>query len=209
VKRQVEIVGAGIAGLTTGLAFAQKGWRVRVHERDSTLRLFGEGVHLWRNGLRVLDALGLLAPVTTNVLPAFRHERRDSRGKTFSSCDFDPAFRLYLPLQPLLLAALYVALIETGGEVQFNSRAIGADPDGRLEFANGRRVRADLIVGADGINSVIRDSPRPAEGAPRPPPIRLPGSDKARAGHIGYGCRVYTLGVLEPLAQPALRTGNS
>jgi 2-polyprenyl-6-methoxyphenol hydroxylase-like FAD-dependent oxidoreductase len=106
----------------------------------------------------VLDALGLLAPVISNVIPAFRRERQDSDGKAFSSCDFDPACRLYLPLQPSLLTALYDALIETGGEVVFNSRAVGADPDGRLEFANGSRVRGDLIIGADGINSVIRDS---------------------------------------------------
>ena len=34
----VEIAGGGIAGLTTGLAFARKGWRVRVHEQDGDLR---------------------------------------------------------------------------------------------------------------------------------------------------------------------------
>jgi 2-polyprenyl-6-methoxyphenol hydroxylase-like FAD-dependent oxidoreductase len=158
VKRQVEIVGAGIAGLTTGLAFAQKGWRVRVHEQNSTLALFREGVQLWRNGLRVLDALGLLDPVLSSVIPAACCERRDAHGKTFSNAWFAPDCYLYLPLQRSLVTALYDALIETGGEVVFASRAVGADPDGRLEFAHGRRVRADLIIAADGINSVIRDS---------------------------------------------------
>jgi len=39
MKRTVEIAGGGIAGLTTGLAFAQKGWRVRVHAQESALRI--------------------------------------------------------------------------------------------------------------------------------------------------------------------------
>ena len=158
MKRQVEIVGAGIAGLTTALAFAQKGWRVRVHEQNRTLGLFEEAVHLWRNGLRVLDALGLLAEVIPDVIPASHCERRNAHGKAFSSADFSPDCHLYLPLQRSLLTGLYDALIETGGEVVFDSRAVGADPAGRLEFADGSCVRADLIVGADGINSVIRDS---------------------------------------------------
>jgi len=54
----VEIAGGGIAGLTTGLAFARKGWRVRVHEQDGDLRIVGAGIYIWENGLRVLDARG-------------------------------------------------------------------------------------------------------------------------------------------------------
>jgi 2-polyprenyl-6-methoxyphenol hydroxylase-like FAD-dependent oxidoreductase len=62
MKQTVEIVGAGIAGLTTGLAFAQKGWQVRVHEQRSALCNRREGIFVWENGLRVLDALGVLTP---------------------------------------------------------------------------------------------------------------------------------------------------
>jgi 2-polyprenyl-6-methoxyphenol hydroxylase-like FAD-dependent oxidoreductase len=49
-------------------------------------------------------------------------------------------------------------LVETGGEVVFGSRAVAAEPDGWLHFANGSSQRADLIVAADGVDSSIRDS---------------------------------------------------
>lgn len=110
MKPAVEIAGAGIAGLTAGLAFAQKGWQVRVHEQNSELGNPGEGIHLWENGLRVLDALGALAPVISGVIPASRHERRDPDGKTFSSGHFGRDFRLYVPSQASLSTTLYDAL---------------------------------------------------------------------------------------------------
>jgi 2-polyprenyl-6-methoxyphenol hydroxylase-like FAD-dependent oxidoreductase len=154
----VEIAGGGIAGLTTGLAFARKGWRVRVHEQDSDLRILGAGIYLWENGLRVLDALGVLGPVIAGVIPASRHEKRSHDGRVFARSQLTPEFRLYVPLRESLLTALYDALIDAGGEVAFNSRAVGADPCGRLHFADGSVVAANLVVAADGINSPIRDS---------------------------------------------------
>jgi 2-polyprenyl-6-methoxyphenol hydroxylase-like FAD-dependent oxidoreductase len=158
VKRTVEIAGGGIAGLTTGLAFAQKGWRVRVHERGSALRGVGQGIYLWENGLRVLDALGVLAPVVAGVIRADRHERRNQDAQAFSSSRLGRDFRLYVPLRETLLTTLHDALVETGGEIVFNSCAASADPDGWLHFTNRSSRRADLIVGADGIDSAIRDS---------------------------------------------------
>ena len=158
MKRTVEIAGGGIAGLTTGLAFAQKGWLVRVHEQDSALRILGAGIPIWENGLRVLDALGVLRPVIAGVIPASCHEKRDHNGSAFASSRLDPNFCLYVPLHETLLTALYEALVATGGEVVFNSRPVAADPDGWLHFEDGSSRHADLVVAADGVNSPVRDS---------------------------------------------------
>ena len=158
MKPSVEIAGAGIAGLTTALAFAQKGWRVRVHEQHGTPRILRAGIHIWENGLRVLDALGVLPRVIAGAIPVSRHESRDHDGRAFASSQFGRTFRLYVPLRETVLLALHDALIATGGEVVFNSRAVAADPQGSLHLAGGSSWRADLVVGADGVNSPVRDS---------------------------------------------------
>src|SRR5438105_3040161 len=149
VTGSVEIAGGGIAGLTTGLALARKGWRVRVHEQDDDLRILGAGIYIWENGLRVLDALGVLDAVIEGTLPAWRHEKRDHQGEVFARSHLGPDFRLYVPPRERLLVALYEALLAAGGEVVFQSRAIAADPRGWLLFADGSKTCADLVIAAD------------------------------------------------------------
>ncbi len=158
MKPAVEIAGAGIAGLITGLAFAQKGWSVRVHEQNPALPIRGEGIYIWENGLRVLDALGVLPRVVAGTIGAARHERRNHDGRAFSSSSLSPDFSLHVVPRENLLTALHEALVETGGTVEFNSRATAAESDGLLHFAGGSTRRGDLVVGADGLNSSIRDS---------------------------------------------------
>ena len=73
----VEIAGGGIAGLTTGLAFARKGWRVRVHEQDSRLRILGTGIYIWENGLRIAVKLAAETFRFVRPWPRARAERRN------------------------------------------------------------------------------------------------------------------------------------
>jgi 2-polyprenyl-6-methoxyphenol hydroxylase-like FAD-dependent oxidoreductase len=158
MKQTVEIVGVGIAGLTTGLAFAQKGWRVRVHEQRNALCNRREGIFVWENGLRVLDALGVLTPTIAGAGGSARYERRNHDDKTFSSGRLGGDLRLYVVLRETLVSTLRDALVETGGEVVFNSRAVAAQPEGCLHLADGNTLHADLVVAGDGANSSIRDS---------------------------------------------------
>ena len=158
MRGRLEVAGGGIAGLTAGLAFARNGWSVRVHEQDSQLRVPGAGIYIWENGLRVLEALGVLDAVSAGAIPATRHEKRDFDGTVFVSSGFSPAARLIVPLRRTLLTALADALVAAGGELVFNSRPVAATPDGRLMFEDGCSVAANLIVAADGINSRLRDT---------------------------------------------------
>lgn len=64
-SRQIVIAGAGIAGLTAALAFAVRGYPVRVFERAPRLDEVGAGLQLSPNATRILDRLG--------VLPGLRH----------------------------------------------------------------------------------------------------------------------------------------
>jgi 2-polyprenyl-6-methoxyphenol hydroxylase-like FAD-dependent oxidoreductase len=158
MRGRLEVAGGGIAGLTVGLAFARQGWSVRVHEQDEGLRIPGAGIYLWENGLRVLETLGVLQAVSAGAIPATRHEKRDHDGSAIVTAGFSPQHRLIVPLRRTLLTALADALVAAGGELVFGSRPVAALPDGRLVFADGRTAVADLVVGADGINSRIRES---------------------------------------------------
>jgi len=160
LTRRAEIVGAGIGGLTTAAALALRGWRVRVHERDSELRAVGAGIYVWENGLRVLQAIGAYEEAVRGCHQGWMRETRDDGNRTVAVARWsaEPPRRVLSIARQQLLAALAAAATRTGAELRFNSPAVAARPDGKLIFANGEQLEGDLVVAADGINSRIRDS---------------------------------------------------
>lgn len=157
-NRTALIAGAGIGGLATGLALLRRGWTVHLFEQSEEIRILGAGIYIWENGLRVLEALGVYSKVIDGAIPVLRRERRGDTGELLGLETISQSGRCYIPLRQSLLVALRDGFIEAGGKISFSMPVVGADPSGELKFANGTTMRGDLIIGADGINSRVRDS---------------------------------------------------
>jgi 2-polyprenyl-6-methoxyphenol hydroxylase-like FAD-dependent oxidoreductase len=154
--RHAEIVGAGFAGLTAACALAQRGWSVRVHERADALRTTGAGIYIYENGLRVLEAVGAYDAAVKGAPFAHTREVRDDRNRTISVHRWAGS-RVYSIVRQTVINALADAARRAGAEIALNSPGAAATADGTLTLADGRMLKADLIVAADGANSRLRD----------------------------------------------------
>jgi 2-polyprenyl-6-methoxyphenol hydroxylase-like FAD-dependent oxidoreductase len=152
--RRAEIVGGGFAGLTAACALAQRGWRVRVHERAERLRTAGAGINVYENGLRVLEALGAAEDTIRDGARALTRETRDQHDRLLSVHRWD--VRVFGVLRQRMIDALAAAARRAGAEILTGSEGVAASEEGKLLLAAGE-VRADLVVAADGVNSTLRD----------------------------------------------------
>ena len=156
-QRHAEIVGAGFAGLTAACALAQRGWSVRVHERADRLRTTGAGIYIYENGLRVLEAVGAYAAATHGAPFAHTREVRDDQNRVISVHRWQGS-RVFSIVRQTVINALAESATLSGAEIVLNSTAVSVTPDGELTMADGRKIKADLVVAADGSNSRLRDS---------------------------------------------------
>lgn len=163
--RVAEIAGAGLAGLAAATALAKQGWNVRVHEKGKDLREIGAGIYLWQNALEALRELGVYDQVAATGVrskkPRLLQDHTAQEVKIRRDSDPDP--ELIVILRTELHRILAEQAISEGVEIVTNSRVLGADPEGRLEFADGYGPKVDLVVGADGVFSRVRDSIRLTE----------------------------------------------
>jgi 2-polyprenyl-6-methoxyphenol hydroxylase-like FAD-dependent oxidoreductase len=167
------IVGAGIGGLAAGVALGRAGWHVRIFERAATPRELGFALVLAPNALASLRSLGLAdAVIGRGVVPA-RGEIRGRGGRLLRSFEMTAA-RTLLP-EPILVVlrpVLYNALLEAIG---YRALSLGHEVvafelcNGRpiVHCAGGATAEADVLLGADGVASVVRRVLHPDEDPPR------------------------------------------
>jgi salicylate hydroxylase len=162
---RVVIIGGGIGGLAAALALDRRGAEVIVCEQSSGTSDIGAGLHLSPNALKALRALGVEdAVIAAGSEADFLTIRNWKSGRVVSRMR-PGSFREQFGAPNVtvhradLLGVLRAAL--TGAEIRFGARCEGVEPCGRgalARFADGAEIEADIIVGADGIHSVVRNS---------------------------------------------------
>ncbi|MEN3274371.1 MAG: 2-methyl-3-hydroxypyridine 5-carboxylic acid dioxygenase [Massilia sp.] len=159
-QRYAEVVGAGLSGLVAANRLAQLGWKVRLHERNHELRMFGAGIWLWESGLKTLEVIGAYEAAVAQARVIKEWQIRDGKGRVLMSRLADQSDRLLLPPRADLYQALIDSAIGHGVEIVTSSVIVGVKPEGRLLFENGTEssVNADLVVVADGAYSRVRES---------------------------------------------------
>jgi len=161
---RIIVVGGGIGGLTAALALRQAGFEVDVYEQAPELTQIGGGINMGPNAVRILRRLGLAAGLDREgVRPLFTHQRRWQDGRTLQRARLNPLCEeLYGAPHITIHRADLLDVIASGfpaERIHLGHRLVGVEDKGdRIEarFENGARITADILIGADGINSSVR-----------------------------------------------------
>ena len=156
-KKQIGIIGGGIAGLTFSLCLPYDAFTCSVFEKSDTLSEVGAAISIFPNALCVMDELGLLREVlevSGQMNTAFL---KDSRGNILSKSSIHsdyPVVCIHRKDLHQILRKHTTAELHAGHEVTSVSNL----PDGKVavKFVHGETKTFDAVIGADGIHSVTR-----------------------------------------------------
>jgi 2-polyprenyl-6-methoxyphenol hydroxylase-like FAD-dependent oxidoreductase len=156
----VIVAGAGTGGCAAALLLARAGARVTIMERVPQPRAVGAGIAMAENGLAVLESLGLL-PLLDGAGRAVSGGRiTDAAGRTLLAPPA-PEPRILMLRRATLQGVLLDAIAGTAGiERRFGAEVLRASTDGTVtvrDEAGTAASTADLVIGADGVHSRVRD----------------------------------------------------
>jgi FAD-dependent urate hydroxylase len=158
---QILIVGGGIAGLSLATALRRQGYAPELVERSPAWPAFGAGINLPANGVRVLRALGVGELVERNAAVLRRWGFFDQQAELLCETDLEELWRDVGPCLAVTRVRLQEALL-TGAAVPYRlgvSLTALTQDDNRVwvTLSDGKSGDYDLVVGADGIYSTVRE----------------------------------------------------
>ncbi len=161
-SQKILIVGGGIAGLTSTIALTQRGHSVDVIERTPEWKPIGAGIMLQANAIAILSTLGLKEEIETRGFYMSSMQVTDSNGRILSALDFQALETELGPSYALHRADLHSALLNHCAHVAIHmNETIATVAQTKnsvaVTFSSGQTATYDFVVGADGINSQVRN----------------------------------------------------
>jgi FAD-dependent urate hydroxylase len=160
LKLRILVVGAGVSGISVARGLLRDGHQVAVFDQRPNVTVGGGAVTIWSNGATVLDQLGVDMDGAGQLLSSVRV--MTSTGRPLATMDLNAMVnRLGAPVRMVPRRILLERLLKGFpiDRVRCNSRAVGVvrTPDGvRVDFEDGSSANGDLLIGADGLHSMVR-----------------------------------------------------
>jgi len=173
-KRKALIIGAGIAGPVTGILLKRAGFDAAIYEAWPYATGIGGGLQIAPNGMHGLAEIGLADELASRGAVSESFEFYSQSGARLGAINRDMRARFGQPAVNMTRAMLNEALVDKAWsscvEVHFEKRLakIQDRPDQPIvaTFTDGSTAEGDLLIGADGVHSAVRQHVIP--GGPKP-----------------------------------------
>jgi 6-hydroxynicotinate 3-monooxygenase len=160
-NERIAIIGAGLGGAAAGALLQHAGFNVQIFEQAPSFSRLGAGIHMGPNVLKIFQRIGMDQKlIDISSTPAYWFSRDGLTGDYLSRIPLEGYGATYCTVHRGDLSALQMDTM-TPGTVQFNKRLTRLEDNGSdvyLEFQDGTSARASIVIGADGINSRVRET---------------------------------------------------
>src|SRR6202163_2463289 len=159
---KIAIIGAGMGGMAAAGTLRQVGIDVEVYEQAHQFGRIGAGIQMLPNSMKVLRGIGVEAVLRERAFAPYSHLNRvGDTGELKRELPM-PEDLYGAPFLCMHRADLHEALtsIVPGEVIQLNKKLVGLEQNGgpvTLRFADGTTAKADAVIGADGVHSLVRD----------------------------------------------------
>jgi salicylate hydroxylase/6-hydroxynicotinate 3-monooxygenase len=161
-KPAIAIIGAGLGGLTAASTLRRAGFDVQVYEQAGRFARVGAGIQMMPNSMKVLRRIGIEERVRHGSFEPYSHLNRQwDTGEVLRELPM-PESLFGAPYLCMHRGDLHEALVSVlpGDVIHLRKKLVGLEERAgqvTMTFEDGTTARADVVIGADGVHSIVRD----------------------------------------------------